>query len=260
MASSTRFAGVHAIVTGGARGIGFATVAALLRESAAVTFCDRDRAAGEQALGLLPARAPATFVHADVAVEADVAAVVARGADAYGPPTVLVNNAGVNANFDAVEMSSDEWDDFFAVDLKASWLFAKYCLPHMTRAGGGAIVNVSSIHGTATLEGFFPYAAAKSGLLGLTRSLALDYGRHGVRVNVVMPGFTRTRLVRESIDRHDDPAAAEARMVGAVAIGRIAEPEEVASVIVFLASSEASYVTGASIAVDGGLAARRSGA
>jgi len=118
---------------------------------------------------------------------------------------------------------------------------------------------VSSLHAFATLPGFFPYAAAKSGLVGLTRSLALDYGPHGIRVNCVAPGFVRTRLVQESMERDGDPAAAERAMVAGVALGRIAEPAEIARVIGFLASPAAAYVTGATLAVDGGLTARRVG-
>ena len=172
---------------------------------------------------------------------------------------MLVNNAGVNANFDSTEMTSDQWDDFFAVDLKAAWVTAKHVVPGMRAAGRGTIVNVASIHGVASLPGFFPYAAAKSGLIGLTRSMALDYGADGIRVNVVCPGFTRTRLVQDSIDRHADRAAAEAAMIRGVALGRIAEPGEVAAVIAFLASDDASYISGASLLVDGGLTARRAG-
>jgi NAD(P)-dependent dehydrogenase (short-subunit alcohol dehydrogenase family) len=172
---------------------------------------------------------------------------------------VLVNNAGVNANFDAVAMTESEWDAFFGTDLKSAWLCAKHVLPHMLERGGGAIVNVSSIHASVTLEGFFPYAAAKAALTGLTRSLALDYGAHNIRVNCVCPGFTDTRLVRESMDRSPDPQAAERAMVAGVALGRIATPAEVAGTIAFLASDDASYVTGATLYVDGGLTARRAG-
>jgi NAD(P)-dependent dehydrogenase (short-subunit alcohol dehydrogenase family) len=188
-----------------------------------------------------------------------VARLVAACRDRHGPPTILVNNAGVNANHVATEMTEDEWDRFFGVDLKAAFLTAKHTIPHLRAAGRGSIVNVSSIHGIATLEGFFPYAAAKAGLLGLTRSLALDLGRDGIRVTAVCPGFTRTRLVEESIARHDDRAAAETAMTAAVALGRIADPVEVANVVRFLAGPEASYVTGATVVVDGGLLARRAG-
>lgn len=251
-------AGEVAIVTGGSRGIGRAIVELLARAGAAVAFCGRDASAGAEAAAQLRGL-PVAFTAADVASERDVAALVEGCVERFGPPTILVNNAGVNANFDAVAMTEAEWDRFFGVDLKAAWLAAKHVLPHMQAAGRGAIVNVSSLHGFATLEGFFPYAAAKSGLLGLTRSLALDYGPHGIRVNCVAPGFVRTRLVQESIDRNADRAAAEAAMTRGVALGRIGEPEEVARVVRFLVSQEASYVTGASLLVDGGLTARRAG-
>jgi NAD(P)-dependent dehydrogenase (short-subunit alcohol dehydrogenase family) len=249
--------GEVAIVTGGSRGIGRAVVERLLADGAAVVFCGRDEAAGrvaEAALG-----GSVAFLPCDVAAEEEVRALVAACRELAGPPTILVNNAGVNANFAATEMTGAEWDAFFGIDLKSSFLTAKHTIPHMRATGRGAIVNVSSIHGIATLEGFFPYGAAKAALLGLTRSLALDHGREGIRVNAVCPGFTRTRLVEQSLARHADPAAAEAAMTAAVALGRIADPAEVASVVRFLAGDEAAYVTGATIVVDGGLTARRAG-
>jgi NAD(P)-dependent dehydrogenase (short-subunit alcohol dehydrogenase family) len=246
-------------VTGGSRGIGRAVVELFLAHGAAVAFCGREEAAGRRVLHELADEDRLAFQPADVAVEADVAGLAETCASRLGPPTILVNNAGVNANYDAVEMTEQEWDRFFGIDLKASWLACKHVLPYMKRAAKGSIVNVSSLHGFATLEGFFPYAAAKSGLVGLTRSLALDYGRHGIRVNVVAPGFVRTRLVAQSIERAHDRAGAEAAMASAVALGRIGAPREIAQVVRFLASQEASYVTGASLLVDGGLTARRAG-
>jgi NAD(P)-dependent dehydrogenase (short-subunit alcohol dehydrogenase family) len=252
-------AGETAIVTGGSRGIGRAVVQLFAQHGANVAFCGRDELVGQRTAAELEQPGRIVFQRADVALEADVATLVQTCVARFGPPTILINNAGVNANYDAVEMTEDEWDRFFAIDLKAAWLAAKHVLPHMKRAARGSIVNVSSLHGFATRDGFFPYAAAKSGLVGLTRSLALDYGAHGIRVNVVAPGFIRTRLVQESIDRAVDRNGAEAKMVGGVALGRIGEPSEIASVVRFLASGEASYVTGASLLVDGGLTARRAG-
>ncbi|MGA8355230.1 MAG: SDR family oxidoreductase [Solirubrobacteraceae bacterium] len=257
--TSPSLAGEVAIVTGGSRGIGRAIVELFVQEGAAVAFCGRDEQAGLEVQEQFGEQAPAAFQLSDVASERDVEALVEMCHARLGPPTVLVNNAGVNANFDATLMTEQEWDRFFGIDLKASWLAAKHVLPHMKRAGRGSIVNVSSLHGFVTLEGFFPYAAAKSGLLGLTRSLALDYGPHGIRVNCVAPGFIRTRLVQESIDRNEDKAAAEHAMTAGVALGRIGDPAEVAQVVRFLSSSESSYVTGASLLVDGGLTARRAG-
>lgn len=256
-----RFDGEVALVTGGARGIGLATVERLASEGARVVACDLDAEVGEHAVAALaPALAERVrFRTCDVRDEAAIAELVAWCGVEVGRPSVLVNNAGVNLTFDSTTMTSHEWDDAFAVDLKAAWLTAKHTVPAMRAAGGGAIVNVASIHAVATLEGFFPYGAAKAGLVGLTRNMALDYGPWGVRVNAVCPGFTRTRLVQESIDRNADPGAAEAAMVRGVALGRIAEPAEVAATIAFLASTDASYVTGASLLVDGGLTARRAG-
>ena len=257
MSDHTSLDGEIAIVTGGARGIGKAVVEVFVSHGARVVFCDLDQDLGqsvEQDVG-----DNAKFVTADVSAEADIAAVAATCTEAFGPATILVNNAGVNANFDATTMTGDDWDRFMGVDLKSAWLGAKYVLPHMREVGRGAIVNVASMHALATLEGFFPYAAAKSGLVGMTRSLALDWGPHGIRVNAVAPGYIRTRLVQDSIDRNPDPVAAEQSMVRGIALRRIGEPVEIANVIRFLASDDASYISGTTIHIDGGVTARRAG-
>jgi len=257
MADNATLRGEVAIVTGGARGIGRAVVEVFVAHGASVVFCDLDPDLGQPIEQQLGDRT--RFVTADVSSEADIAAVADACASAFGPATILVNNAGVNANFDATTMTGDDWDRFMGVDLKSAWLGAKYVLPHMRDARRGAIVNVASMHALATLEGFFPYAAAKSGLVGMTRSLALDFGPHGIRVNAVAPGYVRTRLVQDSIDRNPDPAAAEQSMVKGIALRRIGEPIEIANVIRFLASDEASYVTGTTVHIDGGVTARRAG-
>lgn len=257
MSDNSSLEGEIAIVTGGARGIGKAVVEAFVASGASVVFCDLDPDLGtsvEQEVG-----ERAKFMAADVSSEAAIADVADACTKAFGPATILVNNAGVNANFDATTMTGEEWDRFMGVDLKSAWLGAKYVLPHMRDVGRGAIVNVASMHALATLEGFFPYAAAKSGLIGMTRSLALDWGPHGIRVNAVAPGYVRTRLVQDSIDRNPDPVAAEQSMVRGIALRRIGEPAEIANVIRFLASDDASYVSGTTIHIDGGVTARRAG-
>ena len=253
----SRFEGDVVLVTGGGRGIGRATVERFVKEGASVAFCDLDVDVGAKTAAEIGDQTH--FYECDVAHEGQIAEIIARTRAEVGDVTILVNNAGVNASFDSTAMTTEQWDAFIAVDLRAAWLTAKYVVPAMQAARRGAIVNVASIHAFVTLQGFFPYAAAKSGLVGLTRSMALDYGEHGIRVNVVCPGFTRTRLVQDSIDLNPDPAAAEASMVRAVALGRIADPSEIASVIAFLASDDASYISGASLLVDGGLTARRAG-
>ena len=257
MSDSTSLDGEIAIITGGARGIGKAVVEVFVAHGARVVFCDLDPELGQSIEGHVGEHAK--FVTADVSSEADVAALAETCSKTFGPATILVNNAGVNANFDATTMTGDDWDRFMGVDLKSAWLGAKYVLPHMRDVGRGAIVNVASMHALATLEGFFPYAAAKSGLIGMTRSLALDWGPHGIRVNAVAPGYVRTRLVQDSIDRNPDPDAAEQSMVRGIALRRIGEPVEIANVIRFLASDDASYVTGTTIHIDGGVTARRAG-
>jgi NAD(P)-dependent dehydrogenase (short-subunit alcohol dehydrogenase family) len=248
-----RLDGKTALVTGGARGIGRAIVEKFAAEGALVTFVDVDEAAGRAAARELDAGgARVRFEPADVTVEADVRRAVASAAGS-GIVDVLVNNAGVNAYFDAVDMTEAEWDRVFAVDLKGAWLCAKHSLRGMQHAGRGSIVNIASIHATLTIAGMFPYAAAKSGLVGLTRSLALDYAPLGIRVNAVLPGWTRTRLIEEWFALQPDPADAEAHVNAVHPMRRIATPAEVANLVAFVASDEASAITGASLAVDCGL-------
>ena len=232
-----KLAGKVAIVTGGARGIGEAIVEKMTREGATVTSFDLNN--------------PAQRV--DVTKESDVKAAVDEVCKQHGKIDILINNAGVNAYFDATTMTEAQWDEVFAVDLKGAWLCAKHVLPSMKAARRGSIVNIASIHATLTIGGMFPYAAAKSGLVGLTRSLALDYAAMNIRVNAVLPGWTRTALVQEWFDRQPDPKAAEDSILNVHPMKRIATPMEVANLVAFVASDEASAITGASLAVDCGL-------
>ena len=243
-----------AFVTGGARGIGRAIVEKFVAEGALVTFGDVDAQAGRQTQAELSAAGlHADFCHVDITAEADVRGAVDRLLAQHGTLDVLVNNAGINAYFDATEMTEADWDRTFAVDLKGAWLCAKYALRPMKRARRGSIVNIASIHATLTIPGMFPYAAAKAGIVGLTRSLALEYAPAGIRVNAVLPGYTRTRLVDEWLSTQPDPEEAERRVLKAIPLGRMATAGEIANLVAFVASDEASAMTGASLAADGGL-------
>jgi NAD(P)-dependent dehydrogenase (short-subunit alcohol dehydrogenase family) len=249
-----RLDGKIAFVTGGARGIGRAMVEKFAREGGTVTFADLDEPAGQETVRELAAAGiAATFCRTDITVEAEVRRAIEGVAARHGTLDVLVNNAGVNAYFDATAMTEAEWDRVFAVDLKGAWLCAKHALGPMKAAGRGSIVNIASIHASLTIAGMFPYAAAKAGLLGLTRSLALEYGPLGIRVNAVLPGYTRTRLVEEWLRTQPDPAAMERRVVEIQPLRRMATPAEIANLVAFVASDEASAITGASLAADCGL-------
>jgi NAD(P)-dependent dehydrogenase (short-subunit alcohol dehydrogenase family) len=249
-----RLDGKIAFVTGGARGIGRAIVEKFAAEGAAVTFADVEAEAGrETAAEVSAAGRPVQFVRADITSESDVRKAIDGVTARHGTVDILVNNAGINAYFDATEMTQGDWDRVFAVDLKGAWLCAKYGLPSMKRAGRGSIVNIASIHANLTIAGMFPYAAAKSGLVGLTRSLALEYGPVGIRVNAVLPGYTRTRLVEEWMARQADPAETERRTLANHPLRRIATPAEIANLVAFVASDEASAITGASLSADCGL-------
>ena len=243
-----------AVVTGGAQGIGQAIVQKFVAEGARVALLDIDEPRG---------RAEAErhgdavrFIRCDITREADVAAAIAGTVEAFGTVDILVNNAGVNTYFDATTMTEDEWEKVFAVDLKGAWLCCKHALPHMREQGSGAIVNIASIHAFMTTYNQFPYAAAKSGMVGMTRSLALDFGKHQIRVNAICPGWVRTQLVDEWLELQPEGKAAEQRVLDQQPLGRMAAPMEIANFVAFVASDEASFMTGAALLIDGGLSAR----
>ncbi len=251
-----RIEGAHVFVTGGARGIGAAIVEKALTEGARVSIIDRDEK-GRDLLRALEAGERAIFCAGDVRLAPDIDRAHEAATRAFGPVTGLVNNAGRNVYADPVRMTEGEWDDVFTVDLKSAWLVARAVLPGMKAAKKGAIVNIASLHADMTYPGMFPYAAAKSGLIGLTRSLALEVGRDGIRVNALSPGYVETALVTEFFSRAD--ASLRDKVLAVHPLGRIGAPREIANCAIFLLSDEASFVTGANWRVDGGLGARFAG-
>lgn len=249
-----KLASKHIFVTGGAKGIGEAIVRDAISEGAKVSFVDIDVAAGEKLSAELGSKgAQIAFVKASVANFDELSAAFKEVVAKFGDVTGVVNNAGVNSHADPVTMTDKEWDDFFAIDMKPVWLTAKLALPAMRKSKSGSIVNICSIHGRLTYPGFFPYSAAKSAVLGLTRNLALDEGKFEIRVNAVSPGYILTDLTKNWLKGE---AGRKERAESIQPLGRMGEPSEVAKVVTFLLSDKSTYVSGSDWAVDGGLGAR----
>ena len=249
-----KLANKHIFVTGGAKGIGKAIVRDAANEGASVSFVDIDSVSGEKLVSELSSDGKkVVFFKADVASFDQLQSAFNQSVTKFGEVTGVVNNAGVNSHADPVTMTDKQWDDFFAIDMKPVWLTAKLALPAMRKAKHGSIVNICSIHGRLTYPGFFPYGAAKSAVLGLTRNLALDEGKHEIRVNAVSPGYILTDLTKTWLSGESGRLD---RANSIQPLGRMGEPFEVAKVVTFLLSDKSTYVSGSDWAVDGGLGAR----
>jgi NAD(P)-dependent dehydrogenase (short-subunit alcohol dehydrogenase family) len=246
--------GKVAIVTGGSAGIGRATSIAFAREGANVVVADVDVERGEKlAAEIENEGVGAMFVRTDVASEDDVANLVARTVERFGRLDYAFNNAGIEGMpAPTDECTSENWDRTIAVNLTGVYLCMRAEIPHM-RANGGSIVNCSSVAGLVGFPTIPAYTASKHGVIGLTKTAALDYAQQGIRVNAVCPGVIDTEMVTR-FTQGDTTATAE--LVGTEPVGRMGTAEEIADAVVWLCSDRASFVTGQAIAVDGGFVAR----
>jgi NAD(P)-dependent dehydrogenase (short-subunit alcohol dehydrogenase family) len=254
-----------ALVTGGSSGIGLATARAFAARGASVVIAARGHERGEVALESIRALgAAAEFVATDVSQEAQVEALVAHTVDRFGRLDFAFNNAAsaeVGVFKATADFSLDEWQQAMAFDLTSVWLCMKCEITQMLRQGtGGAIVNTSSVNGLGGVRGASPYAAAKAGVIALTKSAAMEYAPNGIRVNTLVPGAFETPMLRSAINAHakGDPqvvAATEAVYTRLTPLGRIGRPEEAAEAVLWLCSGSSSFITGFSLIADGGMTA-----
>jgi 3-hydroxybutyrate dehydrogenase len=247
-----------ALVTGGASGIGKAIVVALAAEGHRVMIVDRDADRGEAAASETGAR----FVQADLSTRDGCRAAVDATVDSLGPVEILINNAGFQHIDSIEEFPEDVWDRMLALMLTAPFLLTKHCWPGMCRAGWGRIVNISSIHGLVASPFKSAYVSAKHGLIGLTKTAALEGGEHGITVNALCPAYTMTPLVEGQLADQartlgiSEGDVIEQVMLAPAAIKRPLDPSEVADVAVYLCSERASGITGSSFTIDLGWTAR----
>ena len=246
-----RFAGKVAIVTGGGDGIGAATAMRFAKEGAAVIVADKDEANAQAVCArIIAAGGKAAACRTDVRVPQDIEAMLAFTASRFGPANILINNAGIGDQKLFLDTPLEMLDSMFEVNVKGTFLCAQGAAREMVKLGGGAIVNVSSHSGLLGSSGRAAYAASKGGVIAMTRVMAVDLAQFGIRVNAIAPGPIDTPRIRvhHNEERHQ-------AWLRAVPLARIGEPEEVAAVAAFLASDDASYVTGQTLAVDGGFSA-----
>jgi NAD(P)-dependent dehydrogenase (short-subunit alcohol dehydrogenase family) len=249
-----RLEGKVALITGAGSGIGRAIARRFAEEGARVTVVDWKPESGQETVRMVQADGgEAIYVEADVSQEDDVKRMVVTAISTFGRLDILCNNAAIQVFGTIPDTPSGDWQKVMDVNLKGVYLGCKYAIPHMIAQGGGSIVNTSSALGLVGDPDLPAYGATKGGILAMTAAMAQAHGRQGIRVNSICPGDVATPLVLEYFEHQPDPENARSRVEAEYALGRIAEPEEIANVALFLASDESSFVTGTYIVVDGGL-------
>jgi NAD(P)-dependent dehydrogenase (short-subunit alcohol dehydrogenase family) len=247
-----RLKGKRAIVTGGANGIGRATAAAFAGEGARVVIADIDQPAGMQAIAVLRDQGyTAEFLDADVTKPASVAALVAGAEATLGGIDVWVSNAGTSLTEDLLELEPNRWEAEIQLNLTSHYLGARAAVPVMIKGGGGSLITIASVNALWSI-GEFGYSAAKAGLIQFTKNIAVTYGPQGIRANVICPGTIATE---SGAAYWDKKAGAKEKLLKWYPLRRLGRPEDVASMALYLASDESSFVTGATMVVDGGLTA-----
>jgi NAD(P)-dependent dehydrogenase (short-subunit alcohol dehydrogenase family) len=249
-----RLKGKVAIVTGAGSGIGKASAELFAQEGASVVVVDWNKQTGAETVEEIGrAGGQATYCYADVSNPRDAEAMVTTAVQEYGRLDALFNNAAIQIMAKLVETTEDVWDRILRVNLKGVFLGCKYAIPTMIQTGGGSIINMASILGFVADPDLAAYCAAKGGVINLTRVTALTYGPQGVRANCICPGDVDTPLVQDYFNKDPDPGRLRREVSSKYALRRIATPQEVAQLAVFLASDGSSFVTGSTMVIDGGL-------
>ncbi len=244
------------IVTGAGAGIGQGIAEVFAEAGCEVVIGEVNRERGQAVAADLQKRfGRGLFVYADVSKDEDCKHLIDETIRAYGRIDTLVNNAGVNFVKPTLEMTVEDWDRVVNVDLRGTFLCSRYALEHMVRAGRGSIINIASVHTKATLGGAAPYAASKGGVAQMTASMAIEFAPYGIRINALSPGLIDTLIWQQLQAVAEDKKAVVQHWMDNIPLGRVGTPREMGQVALFLASDEASYVTGANILADGGMTA-----